>query len=232
MDKGLNKLPVNDRPYEKLELLGEENLTNSELLAIIIKDGTKDKNCLDISREILNSNKHLDYISELEYLSNMSLNNLRKFKGIGRVKSIQIKAVLELSKRIYKTNVNNNFKISNPQNVFDIMKSYYVGKKQEMVKTILLDNSNKIICIVTNGIGKTSEIQIGIKEIFSEPIRQMASGIIIVHNHPSGNMKPSESDIRFTKTIHEYSTIFEIKLLDHIIIGKNEYISLKEKGYF
>ncbi len=85
--------------------------------------------------------------------------------------------------------------------------------------------------VITNGIGKTSSVQIGIKEIFSEAIKQMASGIILVHNHPSGNMIPSESDIKFTKNINEYGETFEIKLLDHIIIGKSEYLSLKEKGY-
>ena len=232
MAKNLSYLPANDRPYEKLELLGEENLTNSELLAIIIKTGTKDKNCLDISRDILNSNKNSEHISDLEYLSNMSLNNLRNFKGVGRVKAIQIKAVLEFSKRVSKTNINNKYKITSPKDVFNLLNESYIMKKQEIVKTILLDNSNKVLCTITNAVGRVSSVQIGIKEIFSEPIKQMASGIIVVHNHPSGNMTPSESDIRFTKTINEYGATFEIKLLDHIIIGKNEYISLKEKGYF
>jgi len=230
--KNLSYLPANDRPYEKLELLGEENLTNSELLAIIIKTGTKEKNCLDISRDILNSNKNSEHISDLEYLSNMSLNNLRNFKGVGRVKAIQIKAVLEFSKRVSKTNINNKYKITSPKDVFNLLNESYIMKKQEIVKTILLDNSNKVLCTITNAVGRVSSVQIGIKEIFSEPIKQMASGIIVVHNHPSGNMTPSESDIRFTKTINEYGATFEIKLLDHIIIGKNEYISLKEKGYF
>jgi len=211
---------------------GSENLTNSELLAIIIKTGTKDKNCLDISRDILTSNKYIDNISDLEYLSNMSITNLKNFKGIGRVKSIQIKAVLELSKRISKTNINNKTRIISPKDIFNLLNQSYIGKKQEIVKTIILDNSNKVLSVITNGIGKASSVQIGIKEIFSEPIKQMASGIVLVHNHPSGNMHPSESDIKFTKNISEYGDTFEIKLLDHVIIGKNEYISLKEKGYF
>jgi len=211
---------------------GSENLTNSELLAIIIKTGTKDKNCLDISRDILTSNKYIDNISDLEYLSNMSITNLKNFKGIGRVKSIQIKAVLELSKRISKTNINDKTRITSPKDIFNLVNESYIGKKQEIVKTIILDNSNKVLSVITNGIGKTSSVQIGIKEIFSEPIKQMATGIVLVHNHPSGNLNPSESDIKFTKNINEYGDTFEIKLLDHVIIGKNEYISLKEKGYF
>jgi DNA repair protein RadC len=219
-------------PMKNWNYFGSENLTNSELLAIVIRAGTKDRNCLDISREILISNKDIENVSDLEYLSSMSLNNLKKFKGIGRVKSIQIKAVLELSKRISKTNINNKTKVSSPNDIFNFVNESYIGKKQEVVKTILLDNSNKVISIITNGIGKTSSVQIGIKEIFSEAIKQMASGIVLVHNHPSGNMIPSESDIKFTKNISEYGDTFEIKLLDHVIIGKNEYISLKEKGYF
>jgi len=211
---------------------GSENLTNSELLAIIIKTGTKDKNCLDISRNILTGNENVENVSDLEYLSSMSLPYLRKFKGIGRVKSIQIKAVLELSKRISKTNINDKTRITSPKDIFNLLNESYIGKKQEIVKTIILDNSNKVLSVITNGIGKTSSVQIGIKEIFSEPIKQMASGIVLVHNHPSGNMNPSESDIKFTKNINEYGDTFEIKLLDHVIIGKNEYISLKEKGYF
>jgi DNA repair protein RadC len=211
---------------------GSENLTNSELLAIIIKTGTKDKNCLDISRSILTCNENIENISDLEYLSSMSLSNLKKFKGIGRVKSIQIKAVLELYKRISKTNINDKTRITSPKDIFNLVNESYIGKKQEIVKTIILDNSNKVLSVITNGIGKTSSVQIGIKEIFSEPIKQMATGIVLVHNHPSGNLNPSESDIKFTKNINEYGDTFEIKLLDHVIIGKNEYISLKEKGYF
>lgn len=217
---------------KKWNYFGSENLTNSELLAIIIKTGTRNKNCLDISRDILTSNKDIDNITDLEYLSNMSLNNLRKFEGVGRVKSIQIKAVLELSKRISSTNINNKVKITCPIDIFNLINESYIGKKQEILKTILLDNSNKVLSIITNGIGKTSSVQIGIKEVFSEPIKQMACGIILVHNHPSGNMTPSQSDINFTNKISEYGNTFEIKLLDHVIIGKNEYISLKEKGYF
>lgn len=230
MAKGIEKLPANDRPYEKLELLGSENLTNSELLAIIIKTGTKEENCLEISRKILTSN--LENISDLEYLNNLSFAELKKFKGIGRVKAIQIKAVLELAKRISNTNINNKYRITTPKDIFDLVSDSYIGKKQEIIKTIILDNSNKVLSIVTNAIGKTSSIEIGVKEILSEPLKQMASAIVLVHNHPSGNLTPSRNDINFTNKINEYANTFEIRLIDHLIIGKNEYLSLKEKGHF
>lgn len=228
MAKNITKLPPEDRPYEKLEKLGEENLTNSELLAIIIKTGTKDKSCLDISREILLTN--LDNINELEYLSNMSITNLTNFKGIGRVKAIQIKAVIELSKRIATVRNITKIKVNSPKIVYDLLNQSYANKKQEIVKTIILDKSNNILSIVTNAVGDTSQINIGAKEILSEPIKQLASGIILVHNHPSGNLTPSRADINFTNKMKEYSNIFNIQLLDHIIIGKGEYLSLKEQG--
>lgn len=228
MAKNITKLPPEDRPYEKLEKLGEENLTNSELLAIIIKTGTKDKSCLDISREILLTN--LDNINELEYLSNMSITNLTNFKGIGRVKAIQIKAVIELSKRIATVRNITKIKVNSPKIVYDLLNQSYANKKQEIVKTIILDKSNNILSIVTNAVGDTSQINISAKEILSEPIKQLASGIILVHNHPSGNLTPSRADINFTNKMKEYSNIFNIQLLDHIIIGKGEYLSLKEQG--
>ena len=229
MAKNITKLPLQDRPYEKLETLGEQNLTNSELLAIIIKTGTKEKSCLDIAREILISN--LDNINELEYLANMSINNLTKFSGIGRVKAIQIKAVLELSKRISKINNVQKVKVTCPKVIFDLLNHEYINKKQEIIKTVILDNSNNVLSIVTNAIGNSSSINLGVKEVLSEPIKQMANGIVIVHNHPSGNLTPSKQDIHFTNKIKEYSNVFNIKLLDHIIIGKDKYVSLKELGY-
>ena len=152
MAKNITNLPFEDRPYEKLETLGEEYLTNSELLAIVIKTGTKNKSCLDISREILTTN--LDNINELEYLSNMTLNNLTKFNGIGRVKAIQIKAVIELAKRISKINKIEKVKVTSPKIVFNLLNHEYINKKQEIVKTVILDNANNILSVVTNAIRK------------------------------------------------------------------------------
>lgn len=231
MAKNIIDLPINDRPYEKLEHIGEENLTNSELLAIIIKNGTKRLNCLEISQNILKTNEQNTNISDLEYLTNLSLEELKQNDGIGRVKAIQIKAVVELSKRISNIYIKSKDKISCPKDVFNILMPGYLGKKQECLKTILLNKQNKIISIVTNAIGSNDKINIGLKEVFSEPIKQIAHGIILVHNHPSGSLEPSKQDIHFTKNVIEYSKIFNINLLDHIIIAGDNYISLKEKGY-
>lgn len=224
-------MPLSDRPYEKLELLGEASLTNSELLAIIIKTGTLKLNCLQIAQNILSGNKNSN-LTDLQYLANVSLEELKSFEGIGRVKAIQIKAVVEFSKRISRTYEINKDKITCPRDVYNLLAQGYIGKKQESLKTILLNKQKNIISVVTNAIGTNDNINVGVKEIFSEPIKHLASAIILVHNHPGGSLIPSKNDIIFTKKIDEYSKIFNIELLDHIIITDNNYVSLKELRKF
>lgn len=225
-------MPLDDRPYEKLELIGENNLTNSELLAIIIKTGTKKYNCLEIAQNILKTKENISKISDLEYLTNLSLEELKSYEGIGRVKAIQIKAMLELSKRIASMYATEKKKITSPKDVFDLLQKEFIGKKQEVLKTIILNKKNTVISVITNAIGNNDNISIGIKEILSEPIKQMANSIILVHNHPSGNLKPSNADILFTQKINENAKLFDITLLDHIIISNKGYISLKEINKF
>lgn len=232
MAKNINELPLNDRPYEKLELLGSSNLTNSELLAIIIKTGTKDMNCLEISQNILSGKDKISNLSDIDYLTNLSLEELKQFKGIGRVKAIQIKAVIELAKRISENSDKEKLKIKCPRDVFNCLSYSYFGMKQECLKTVILNKQNQVLSIVTNAIGNNDNINIGLKEILSEPIKQLANGIILVHNHPGGSLNPSANDIKFTKKVEEYSKIFNIQLLDHIIIANNKYVSMKEIGKF
>lgn len=230
MAKNINELPLDDRPYEKMELLGSNNLTNSELLAIIIKTGTKEMNCLEIAQNILSDKDKFTNISDIDYLTNLSLEELKQYKGIGRVKAIQIKAVIELAKRIEKNYERIKNKVTCPKDIFDRLADSYAGMKQECLKTVILNKQNYIISIVTNAIGSNDNINIGLKEILSEPIKQLASSIILVHNHPGGSLTPSNNDINFTKKVEEYSRIFNIQLLDHIIIANNNYTSMKEIG--
>lgn len=230
--KIVENLPLNDRPYEKLELAGPSNLTNSELLAIIIKTGTSKYSCLDIARNILNKGEDIE-MSDIEYLSSLSLAELQKYDGIGRVKAIQIKAVIELSKRMskkYENNLQKN-KIVSPADIYNLVGTSYCYEKQECLKTILLNKRNIVLAIVTNAIGSNDSINISLKEIFCEPIKQLAHSIVLVHNHPSGTLEPSKQDVRFTLKVNEMGEIFNIKLLDHVIIANNNYISLKQKGY-
>lgn len=224
-------MPLDDRPYEKLELLGQSSLSNSELLAIVIKTGTKRLNCLQIAKNILSGNIKSN-ITDLEYLYQLSLEELQTFEGIGRVKAIQIKAVVELSKRISKTYEIKKDKIVCPKDVYQLLVHSYIGQKQEILKTVILNKQNLVISVITNAIGSNDQISIGMKEILSEPIKSMANAIIIVHNHPSGSLNPSKNDILFTRKVYDYAKIFDIELLDHIIIASNQYVSLKELKKF
>lgn len=212
-----------------MELFGSNNLTNSELLSIIIKTGTKELSCLQIARNILMSNKKLSYMNELEYLDSLSLQELQKFEGIGKVKAIQIKATLELAKRFQKENLLlDKFKIISPKDVFSLVAYSYNGLKNEVIKVIILNKQNKVLSVFDAASGGIDKVEIDIKQILSEPIKQLASSIILTHNHPGGSLKASSQDITFTKKIQEYCKIFDINLLDHIIIADNNYISMKE----
>ncbi len=219
-------------PYEKMELLGAKSLTNSELLAIIIKTGTKKLNCVKIAQNILMSNKNMSSVSELEYLSMLSIQELQTFEGIGKVKAIQIKAVIELAKRFKKIMTNlDKVKITSPSDVYNLVSNDYIGLKIEILKVIILNNQNKVLSVVNITSGNVACVNADIKQILAEPIKQLASSIILCHNHPSGSMKASRADIVFTNKIKEYSNIFGINLLDHVIFADNNYISMKELGY-
>lgn len=225
----VKELPEMERPYEKLEMYGAENLSMAELIAIIIKSGTKDLTSIEVAQELIKDD--INNIG-ITFLKNLSLEELRDKKGIGRVKAIQLKAIAELAVRATKpTNILKR-KIITPEDVFKIMISEMKNEKQEILKTILLDNQNQIIKIVTNAIGSVNTSYVEIREIFKEPIKCSAVKIILVHNHPSGNPLPSISDIEITRKILSAGKIFGIDVVDHIIIGDEKFSSLKRMRKF
>lgn len=212
-----------------MELLGPKNLTNSELLAIIIKNGTKKLNCVQIAQNIFMSKKNISNISDFEYLSLLSIEELKTFEGIGKVKAIQIKAALELANRLSnERKIFDKYKITSPQDVFDLVSNSYLNSKNEILKVVLLNKQNRVLSVVDSVSGQIDKIEIDIKQILSEPIKQMASSIILCHNHPGGSLKPSRQDVNFTRKLLEYCNIFNINLLDHIIIADNSYVSMKQ----
>lgn len=223
----IKQIPLEDRPYEKFERLGETYLTDAELLAVIIKNGSRSLNCLEIAKYILGP--HDNGLSGFRYLKEASLDELMKIPGIGKIKAIQLKALIELASRI-SSNLSNEkrLKIKSPYDVYNLLKLELGTKQTEQVKVIILDNKNYVKSVITVSIGSTNKTAVSAKEILSEPIKQLASGIILVHNHPSGDTTPSRQDILLTRKINDYANMFEITLCDHIIIGKNEYTSLKE----
>lgn len=222
----IKELPQSERPYEKLELYGEKSLSNAELLAIIIKTGTKEYTSVDIARKILKLNEMYDETS-LSFLRDLSIEEITKIKGMGRVKAIQLKAICELANRMNKPSNYKKTQIKEPNDIVKILMNEMQYEKREIAKIILLDNKNVITKIKDIAIGGNNFVSIGMKDILSEAVKTNAPKIILVHNHPSGNPTPSTQDIEVTKKLEMSAKILGIQLIDHIVIGQGEYISIK-----
>ena len=221
----IKELPEGERPYEKLELYGERTLSNAELLAIIIKNGTKEKTSIEIANEIINLNKTQNK-GDLNFLREFSLEELMNIKGIGRVKAIQIKAICELSTRMSKPSNYKKVQIKSSKDVAELLMRELRFEKREIAKTIILNNKNVVIKIIDVAIGAGNFSNLNIRYILSETVKMNAPKIILVHNHPSGDPTPSRSDILVTKKLKEASETLSIELLDHIIIGNMQYKSI------
>ena len=221
----IKELPEIERPYEKLELYGEKSLSNAELLAIIIKNGTKEKTSVEIATEILNLNTSQNK-GDLNFIRELSLEELKNIKGIGRVKAIQIKAICELATRMNKPSNYKKIQIKNTKDVANLLMSDLRFEKREIAKIIILNNKNIVLKILDVAIGSGNFSNLNIRYILSETVKINAPKIILVHNHPSGDPTPSGADIVVTSKLKEAAEILNIELLDHIVIGNMQYRSI------
>ncbi len=224
----IKDLPEEDRPYEKLEKCGAENLTDAELLAVIIRTGTKESTSLDLTRKIMNE---FSNGKGLLYLKNTSLSQLRKIKGVGRVKAIQLKAAGELASRMIVTDgKSGRHKITSPCDIRDIYleKLRYANKEKFIV--LALNTRNEIIREIEVSVGSLSETIVHPREVFAEVIKEPAAAVILMHNHPSGDPSPSGNDKKTTARLEEAGKILGIRILDHVIIGNRNIFSFKENG--
>jgi DNA repair protein RadC len=221
----IKELPIGERPYEKLELYGEKILSNAELLAIIIKSGTKEETSVELAQKILKLNQNSDE-DELNFLRDLSIEELMKIKGIGKVKAIQLKAVCELSIRMNKPTDYKKIKVREPYDIAKILMNDLRFLKREIAKVIILNNKNIVLKILDISLGNTNFANIEIKNVLGEAVKMQAPKIILVHNHPSGDSTPSKSDIQITDRIYEAANLMGIQLLDHIVIGNMEYTSI------
>ena len=225
MNIKMKELPVSERPYEKLKMYGAESLSNSELLAIIIKSGTKEYTALDLANQVLRLNENTNK-EDLSFLQDISITEFMKIKGIGQVKAIQLLAVCELVKRINKPINKENIKIKDAKDVAKLLMNELKYEKREVAKVILLNSKNIVLKIKDISYGGTNFAMIEPKEILAEAIKLQAPRIIMVHNHPSGDTAPSKADFRITDRVYEAAGLLGIELLDHIIIGNNKYESI------
>lgn len=224
----MKQLPITERPYEKLEQYGEKALTNAELLAIIIKSGTREETSVQLAQRILTLSNENDK-NNLNFLRNIAIEELIKIKGIGKVKAVQIKAMCELASRMNGIDNYKGIKILKTQDIGELLFEEMRFEKQEILKLVMLDNQNKLLKIKEVAKGARNFVSANIQVIFNETIKTQAIKFILVHNHPSGETTPSQKDIEFTERIMQASKILEIQFLDHIIIGSNNYVSIFAK---
>ncbi len=220
----MKEIPQSERPYEKLEMYGAQTLSNAELLAIIIKSGTKEESSVMLAQKILSMQKNTE--DNLRFLQDISIKEFMSIKGIGKVKAIQLLAVCELTKRISRPIKNFNVQIKSPQDVANLLINELKYEKREIVKVLMLNTKNVILKIQDVALGGTSFAIFEAKDILKEAIKIGAPKIILVHNHPSGDPTPSNEDIELTQKLRQIAKMLEIELLDHIVIGDGKYKSI------
>ena len=220
----MKDLPEAERPYEKLEQYGAKALTNAELLAIIIKTGTKDETAVGLAQKVLKLNT--DEKDNLKFLCDLTVEEFTKIKGIGKIKAIQLKAVCELATRINSVSSYKEKQILRPKDIAEILMERTRFEKQEILKVAMLNNKNKLIRIKEIAKGGGNFVAATIRSILNDAVKIEAAKIILIHNHPTGDPTPSKQDIEFTKNVEQASKILGIQLLDHIVIGDLKYVSI------
>ncbi len=215
-DMFLKEIPVWERPREKLMYNGVDTLSNQELIAILLRTGSKEQNVLELSEKIL---VELESIADM---SSVSINELTQIKGIGLSKAITLLAAVELGKRI-NSFVKPTVKVNSPSDVYRLLKNDFQHKDQEYFIGIYLNSQSEMVAKKIITIGNNNSTIFDNKELLKWALKYHAAGVIIAHNHPSGNSNPSLADIKITKVLIEQANLLEINLLDHIIIGKDYY---------
>ncbi|MBU3933117.1 MAG: DNA repair protein RadC [Candidatus Omnitrophica bacterium] len=221
----INNWPQEDRPREKLLRYGENALTNSELLAIILRTGTNGQSAVELARRILQE------FGTFRILSGLNLPQWEKIKGLGYAKIAQIKAAIEIGRRLAEEKIKESrSKIAFSQDITDILLPRMRDLKKEVFKAVLLNSQNRIIEIIDVEEGTVNQAYPIVREIFQKALEHCAVFLICAHNHPCGNPKPSKEDRRFTKELARAGSLLQIKILDHIIIGNDKYFSFRDQG--
>lgn len=219
----LKTLPNEEKPRERLLRYGKENISNEELIEIILKSGNRKASIKEISHNILSS------VNNINDLKNTNINSLSEIEGMSKIKAIELVAAIELGRRVYKEEEYRNLvKLTSPESIINYFHDLYKNEKQEKFYVVYLDNQKKYLDKKMLFKGTVNFSLVHPREIFKEAYLLSASYIICIHNHPSGDATPSDNDIEMTKKIKNISTIHGIGLIDHIIIGNNNYYSFYE----
>jgi len=213
-----------DRPRERLARLGAQSLSTAELLAILLRVGLPGETAVEVARRLLQQ------FNGLPGLQRASFESLKAQRGIGTAKAAQIKAALELGRRLQLTRQGERPRINSPDDAAALLLYEMRALEQEQLRVLLLNTRNQVLKIHTVVRGSVNSAQVRMAEIFTEAVRTNATAIILAHNHPSGDPEPSSDDIAFTRQAQEAGRLLDIAVLDHLVFGDNRFVSLKARG--
>ena len=225
----MKQLPEDQRPYEKCFTQGADSLSDSELLAVILRSGTHGKNSIVLAQEILKFMEETSY-SGLLGLMHVSVLDLMKIHGIGQVKAVQLKCIGELSKRIARTAARPQMVMNNPSSIAAYYMEELRHEEQEIVICMMSDVKGHFLGDKVLTMGTATGSLVTPREIYMEALRRHAVSLILIHNHPSGDPTPSSDDMQITTRIYQAGELLGIHLLDHIVIGDQKYFSFREEG--
>ncbi|MCF7898051.1 MAG: DNA repair protein RadC [Candidatus Omnitrophica bacterium] len=226
-EKSIKNWPKDDRPREKLFKEGEHKLSNTELLAILLRSGVKGQSAIDLARKIIQKFK------TFRNLSHTDLTQWKEFKGLGEAKIAQIRAAIEIGRRFQEEEIKQNKpKIKSAKDVIEFMMPRMRDLKKEVFKVLLLNSQNQIIEIIEATEGTVNQAKPIIREVLQKALQYFSTSLICVHNHPSGDPKPSREDKIFTDELVQAGKVLQIKVLDHVIVGGSDWFSFVDEGEF
>ncbi|MEA3408180.1 MAG: DNA repair protein RadC [Chloroflexota bacterium] len=220
----IKEMPEEERPRERLELYGASALSNAELLAILLRTGSRGESAVGLATRLLTTLQGLDRVA------NASLRELCELSGIGPAKACQIIAAIALGRRAALASEESRPQIGSPHDAANVFMARMTNKPKEEMHVMLLDTKHKMLRTVTVYVGSLNTAMVRVGEVFRDAVKDNAAAIIVAHNHPSGDPMPSAEDIQITKAIVDAGKLLDIEVLDHLIIGDGRYQSLKEKG--
>jgi len=220
----IRELPAQERPRERLKKYGAASLSNAELLAIILRTGAASESVLNLSAKLLAR------FGGLSGLAKAGFGELCMERGLAEAKAAQLKAALELGRRLLSTQPEERLAVRSPEDVANLLQAEMSFLEQEELRLVLLNTKNQVLAISQVYKGSVNTSLIRVSELFREAVRENCPALVVVHNHPSGDPTPSQEDIKITEQIVKAGKLLDIEVLDHLIIGHQRYVSLKERG--
>ncbi|MCC7355961.1 MAG: DNA repair protein RadC [Anaerolineae bacterium] len=220
----IKDLPSDERPRERLQRAGAAALSNAELMAIVLRTGVRGRNVIELATQLLAE------FGGIAGLDRANLAELCTVHGLGMAKATQLKAALELGRRLAATSADERPQVKSPAEAANLVMLEMAPLVQEHLRTILLDSKNRVLGVPTIYQGSLNTTSLRVGEMFREAIRANCAAVIVVHNHPSGDPTPSPEDVQVTRAVVEAGRLLDIEVLDHVIVGQQRYVSLKERG--